>query len=153
MIEKRLQELGIELPPSPKPAANYLPCIRTGSLVLFSGQICLQDGQIKYKGKVGADLTIEQGQAAAQLCALNLLACLKEACVGDLNKVQRCIRLGGFVNCHEDFVDHPKVMNGASDLLVNIFGEHGRHVRSAIGVPSLPFDSAVEIDAIFELKA
>lgn len=153
MIETRLQELGIQLPPPPQPAANYVPYIQAGVILLFSGQICMKDGEIKFKGKVGTDLAIEEGQKAAELCALNLLACLKDACGGDLNKVFRCIRLGGYVNCREDFKDHAQVMNGASNLLISIFGEKGRHARSAIGVSSLPLDSAVEIDAIFELKA
>lgn len=153
MIEARLQDLGIELPSQSKPAANYVPFVKVGSFVFISGQIAGWNGDMKYVGKVGNDFSVEEGQAAARLCVLNILAHLKAACEGDLNRVIRCIRLGGFVNCHDRFKDHPKVMNGASDLIVEIFGEKGRHARAAVGVSSLPLESAVEVDAIFEVQS
>ena len=151
-IEKRLSELGIALPPPGSPAGNYVPFVIVGELAFMSGQVCREAGKMKYTGKVGRDLTVEQGQAAARLCAVNLLAQLKAACGGDLDRVERCVRLGGFVNCMPDFGEQPKVVNGASDLMVEVFGEHGQHARTAVGAVALPLDSAVEVEAVFLLK-
>ena len=151
-IEERLAKLGITLPPPGPPAGSYVPFVIAGDLVFMAGQVAREAGKMKYAGKVGRDLNIEEGQAAARLCATNLLAQLKAACGGDLGRVERCVRLGGFVNCLADFVEHPKVVNGASDLMLEVFGERGQHARTAVGVSSLPLDSAVEIEAIFQLR-
>jgi enamine deaminase RidA (YjgF/YER057c/UK114 family) len=153
MIEARLQKLGIELPLQSPPAANYAPFVRMGSLVFISGQITFWNGELKYVGKIGDDFTLEIGQKAARLCALNVLAQLKAACEDDLNRVKQCIRLGGFVNTTDDFKEHPKVINGASNLMIDVFEERGRHARTAIGVNSLPFGVAVEVEALFEVNA
>lgn len=150
-IEARLAELGLELPRPARPVGTYVPYVVTGSLVFVSGQVPLALEGIAYRGKLGRDLSPEEGQAAARLCAVNLLAQLREACGGDLDRVRRCVKIGGFVNCTDDFQAHPAVVNGASDFLVEVFGEAGRHARFAVGAPSLPFDSAVEIDGIFEI--
>lgn len=152
MIEARLQELNIILPQPSAPAANYVPFVKVGSLVFISGQLPSSQGELKYKGNLGNTISIEEGQAAARLCALNILAQLKAACEGDLNRVLRCVRLGGFINSIDVFQDHPKVMNGASDLMVEVFGEKGRHARAAVGVNALPFGVAVEVDALFEVS-
>lgn len=152
MIESYLQELGLILP-SPSPAlANYVPFIRTGSLVFISGQLPSQNGKIEYIGKLGREFSIEEGQKAAQLCVLNIFSHLKEACKGDWSRVARCIRLGGFIHSTDTFTDHPKVMNGASDLMVEVLREKGHHTRLAVGVNSLPFGVPVEIEAVFEVK-
>jgi len=151
-IEKRLSEIGITLPPAGAPAGNYVPFVLVGELAFMSGQVAREAGKMKYTGKVGRDLSVEQGQAAARLCAVNLLAQLKAACGGDLDRVERCVRLSGFVNCAPDFQEHPKVVNGASDLMVEVLGERGQHARTAVGSVSLPLDSAVEVEAIFQLK-
>jgi len=129
-----------------------VPFVVVGDLAYMAGQVAREAGKMKYTGKVGRDLTVEQGAAAARFCAVNLLAQLKSACGGDLDRVERCVRLGGFVNSPPDFFEHPKVVNGASDLMVEIFGERGQHARTAVGVSALPLDSAVEIEAIFLLK-
>ena len=150
-IEARLAELGLELPRPARPVGTYVPYVITGSLVFVSGQVPLALEGIAYRGKLGRDLSPEEGQAAARLCAVNLLSQLREACGGDLDRVRRCVKIGGFVNCSDDFHAHPTVVNGASDFLVEVFGEAGRHARFAVGAPSLPFDSAVEIDGIFEI--
>ena len=151
-IEARLSEIGITLPPPGAPGGNYVPFVVVGELAFMAGQVAREAGKMKYTGKVGRDLTVEQGQAAARLCAVNLLAQLKAACAGDLDRVERCVRLGGFVNSTPDFTEHPKVVNGASDLMVEVFGERGQHARTAVGVAALPMDSAVEVEAIFLLK-
>ncbi|HEX9648646.1 MAG TPA: RidA family protein [Alphaproteobacteria bacterium] len=151
-IDARLAELGVELPAAAAPVANYVGWVRTGNLVFVAGQGPILDGEVKYKGRVGADLTIEQGQAAARLCALNVLAQLKAACDGDLDRVVRCVKVGGFVNSAPDFFDQPKVVNGASDLFVEVFGDAGRHARFAVGTSVLPFNIAVEVDAHFEVS-
>jgi enamine deaminase RidA (YjgF/YER057c/UK114 family) len=152
-IEQRLAELGIQLPTSAASVANYLPFSTIGSVIIISGQIPILNGEVQYKGKVGIDLTLEEGQAAARICGLNILAQLKVACDGDLSRVQRCLRIGGFVNCGPDFTDHPKVINGVSDLMVQVFGsEIGRHARAAVGVSSLPLSSAVEVEALFKIN-
>ncbi|MCA3247616.1 MAG: RidA family protein [Azospirillum sp.] len=150
-IDARLKELGIELPAATTPAANYVPFAIAGKLVFVAGQVSNKDGKPHYIGKLGREFGIEEGQAAARLCALNILAHLKNACGGDLDKIARCVRLGGFVNAVPEFGDQPKVINGASDLIVQVFGEKGKHARAAVGVGSLPFGVAVEVDAIFEL--
>lgn len=152
MIERRLQDLGIELPLPSSPAARYEPFIKVGSLIFISGQLPSWNGELKYKGKLGRDFSIEEGQEASKICSLNLLVQLKMACEGDLNRVLRCIRLGGFVNSTDEFKDHSQVMNGASDLMVSVFGEKGRHTRVAVGVNSLPFGGAVEIEALFDVS-
>ena len=151
-IEKKLADLGITLPPPGAPGGNYVPFVVVGNLAFMAGQVAREAGKMKYTGKVGKDISIEQGQEAAKLCAVNLLAQLKEACGGDLDRVERCVRLGGFVNSPPDFLDHPKVVNGASDLMVQVFGERGQHARTAVGVAALPLDSAVEVEAVFQLK-
>lgn len=151
-IEKRLAELGIALPPPGTPGGNYVPFVVVGELAYMAGQVAREAGKMKYTGKVGRDLPVEQGQAAAKLCALNLLAQLKVACDGDLDRVERCVRLTGYVNSPPDFTEHPKVINGASDFIVEVMGERGRHARTAIGVAALPLDSAVEVEAIFQLR-
>jgi enamine deaminase RidA (YjgF/YER057c/UK114 family) len=150
-IDKRLTELGIELPEAAAPAANYVPYVISGNLVFVAGQVTFHNGELKYQGKVGKDFTVEQGYEAARLCGLNIIAQVKSACGGDLDKVERCVRLGGFVNAGGDFHDHPKVVNGASDLMVEVFGDKGRHARAAVGAPALPLNVAVEVDAIFQI--
>ena len=151
-IEQKLAAQGIVLNAPRAPMANYVPFVRTGNLLFVSGQTCF-DGQGKLiaKGKLGADVTIEQGMAAARGCAINLLAHVKVA-LGDLDKVVRVVRLGGFINSAPDFADGPKVLNGASDLMVAAFGDKGRHSRTTVGVASLPADAAVEVDGIFEVS-
>jgi len=151
-INKRLAELAIELPVAPKPAANYLPYVQTGKLVFISGQVPMVGATPQYVGKVGSDFSVEDGAACARLCAINVLAQLRAACDGDLDRVVRCVKLGGFVNCTPAFTDQPQVVNGASNLIVEVFGENGKHARAAVGASSLPLGVAVEIDAIFELS-
>ncbi len=150
-IDARLKELGIELPEAAAPAANYVPFARTGNLVFVSGQGPFRDGTIEYRGRIGENLTLEDGVASARLVGLNIIAQLKAACGGDLDRVVRIVKLGGFVNCTTDFTDQPKVVNGASDLMVDVFGEAGRHARTAVGAPVLPLDFSVEIDAVVEI--
>ncbi len=151
-IDARLKELGIELPEAAAPAANYVPYVVSGNHVFVAGQITLLNGELKYQGKVGQDFSVDEGYQAARLCGLNILAQVKAACGGDLDKVKRCVRLGGFVNASGDFHDHPKVINGASDLMVEVLGDAGRHARAAVGAPALPLNVAVEVDAIFEIS-
>ncbi|MFO1036473.1 MAG: RidA family protein [Geminicoccaceae bacterium] len=151
MIESRLAELGIELPAAAAPAANYVPYVRSGTQVIISGQLPMQDGKVAVTGKLGAEVDLATGQAAARLCAINILAQLRNALDGNFNRVVRCVRLGGFVACTPDFTDQPKVINGASDLMVGVLGDAGRHARVAVGAPVLPLNAAVEIDAIFEV--
>jgi len=150
-VEKKLVDLGILLPIPAAPVANYVGFVRTGSLLVVSGQLCLDgDGKLVAKGKLGADVSIEDGQRAARACAMNVLAQVKSA-LGDLDKVTRVVRLGGFINAVPSFLDGPKVMNGASDLMVTAFDEKGRHARSTIGVSVLPMDAAVEVEGMFEV--
>lgn len=151
-VAARLKELNIELPTPAKAVATYTPYVITGKNVFVSGQLPMQNGQVEFVGKVGEDITIEQAQLAARLCALNLLAQLREACDGDLDKVVRCVKLGAFVNCVDGFTAQSKVANGASDLMVEILGEKGIHARAAVGTNALPLGVAVEIEAIFEIK-
>ncbi len=150
-IEQKLAAQGIVLQEPASPIANYVGFVRTGNLLFVSGQVCVNaEGKLIAKGKLGAGVTIEQGNAAARGCAINLLAQVKAA-LGDLDKVTRVVRLGGFVNSAPDFFDGPKVLNGASDLMVAVFGDKGRHARSTVGVASLPADAAVEVEGIFEV--
>ncbi|MCI5043457.1 MAG: RidA family protein [Aquisalinus sp.] len=150
LIEKNLSDYGITLPEPVAPVANYVPFVITGNLVMISGQVSIgPDGLIT--GKVGGELSLEDGVKAAEACAINLLAQLKAACEGDLDRAVRCVRLGGFVNCGPEFTDHPKVINGASDLMVNAMGSAGKHARAAVGSSSLPLGAAVEVDGIFEI--
>lgn len=150
--DARLAELGIQLPLAAQPAANYVPARRSGKLVYIAGQVPSVDGKDQYVGKLGQDVSVEQGQRAARLCAINILAQLRTALGGSLNDVVGCLRLGGFVNAMPEFGDHPKVINGASDLMVEVFGDAGRHARAAVGCYSLPRNVAVEVDAIFEVR-
>lgn len=149
-IESRLAELGITLPNPPAPVASYVPFVICGNQVHVSGQISV-DAHGGIKGKLGQDIEVEEGQAAAKLCALNLLAQVRVACGGDLDRVKRVVKIGGFVNVTPDFDPIPMVMNGCSDLMVQVFGEAGRHARSAVGVANLPLNFAVEADGIFEI--
>jgi enamine deaminase RidA (YjgF/YER057c/UK114 family) len=150
-IEKRLGELGITLPTPASPVANYVPFVRTGGLLFISGQLCLDaDGKLVARGKLGAGVTIEAGQSAARACAVNVLAQAKAA-LGDLERIRRVVRLGGFINSDPSFLDGPKVMNGASDLMVAVLGEAGRHARTTVGVAALPVDAAVEVEAVLEV--
>jgi enamine deaminase RidA (YjgF/YER057c/UK114 family) len=150
-IDKRLAELGITLPVPAKPVANYVGWVRTGNLVYTAGQVSLKDGKIEYQGKVGSDYSVEDAQKAARLCAINIIAQIKEACDGDLDRVRRIVKLVGFVNAVPEFIDHPKVINGASDVMVEVFGDRGKHARSAVGSGSLPINVAVEVEAIAEV--
>jgi enamine deaminase RidA (YjgF/YER057c/UK114 family) len=147
--ESRLKTLGIELPAVPAPAANYVPSVRVGNLLFISGQVSNIPGE-KYLGKLGENMTVEEGQKAARACAISILANLKAA-TGDLEKVKRVVKLTGFVNCTATFDDAHKVVNGCSDLLVEVLGERGRHARSAVGMASLPLGFAVEVEAIAEI--
>ena len=149
-VEEKLAAMGLSLPDAPAPAANYVPYVQVGSLLFVSGQISKDDTGL-ITGKLGDDLDVAAGQAAAKVCALNLLAQVNAACGGDLSRLKRVVRLGGFVNCTPDFTDQPSVVNGASDLLGEVLGEAGQHARAAVGSPSLPLGVAVEIDGIFEL--
>lgn len=150
-IEARLKELGVELPQAAAPVANYVGYTIAGNLVIVSGQITLWNGERRFVGKLGDGINVADGQQAARICALNVLAQLRHAAGGDLDRVKRVLRLGGFVNCTPDFTDMPQVVNGASDLMVEIFGDAGRHARAAVGVSSLPGGVAVEVEAMFEL--
>ncbi|GAB3630502.1 L-PSP family endoribonuclease [Pandoraea terrae] len=150
-LAARLQGLGLQLPDCSTPAANYVPWVRTGNLLFISGQVPKRDGEDAYIGKLGDEFGIEDGQAAARLCALNILAHLNDAVEGDASRVRRCVRLGGFVNSTPAFDQHPKVINGASDLMVDVLGVAGKHARAAVGVAALPRNVAVEVDAIFEI--
>ncbi|HKQ63314.1 MAG TPA: RidA family protein [Candidatus Polarisedimenticolaceae bacterium] len=151
-IDARLRELGLELPTPGAPAANYVPWVQTGHLLFISGQLSQTDPARRVIGKLGAGLTIEQGRQAARLCALQLIAQLRAALGGDLDRMERVVRVGGFVHSAPDFHDQPQVMNGCSDVLVEVFGEAGRHARTAVGVIALPFGVAVEADAIFAVR-
>ena len=150
--ESKLTELGIALPTPAAPVANYVGFVRTGRLLMVSGQLCLgSDGKLVATGKLGRGVSIEDGQKAARACAVNLLAQAKAA-LGDLDKITRVVRLGGFINSDPGFLDGPKVMNGASDLMVEVFGDKGRHARTTVGVSALPLDAAVEVEGAFEVS-
>jgi enamine deaminase RidA (YjgF/YER057c/UK114 family) len=153
-VDKKLQELGITLPTPAAPVANYVPFVRTGNLIVISGQLCLgADGRLDdaHKGKLGAGISPESGTNAARLCGINLLAQLRAA-IGDLDKVVRCVRLGGFINAGPGFIGLAPVMNGASDLMVEVFGDKGRHARSTVGVAELPLGVCIEVEAMFEVQ-
>jgi enamine deaminase RidA (YjgF/YER057c/UK114 family) len=152
LIDKRLAELGIVLPTPAKPIANYVPWVRTGNLVYISGQGAMKDGKLEYTGRVGDTVSTDDAIASARLTAINIIAHLRDACGGDLERVRRVVKLLGLVNCTPAFGDHPKVINGASDLMVEVFGDKGRHARSAVGAPSLPFGLSVEVEAIVEIE-
>jgi len=150
-VEAKLNGLGITLKQAPAPVANYVAFVRSSNMLVVSGQLCFEaDGQLAAKGQLGAAVSIEAGQKAARACAVNLLAQVKAA-VGDLDNVVRVVRLGGFINSAPGFLDGPKVMNGASDLMVAVFGDKGRHARSTVGVAALPADAAVEVEGMFEV--
>jgi enamine deaminase RidA (YjgF/YER057c/UK114 family) len=150
-IEKKLTSLGISLPTPASPIANYVPFVLSGNLLVISGQLCFgADGKLAAKGQLGASVSIEDGQRAARACAINLLAQVKAA-LGDLDNVSRVVRLGGFINSVPGFTDGPKVMNGASDLMVEVFGDKGRHARTTVGVAALPADAAIEVEGLFEI--
>ncbi len=149
--EDNLNRLGISLPDAPMPAANYIPYTQSGNLVFVSGQLPLVDGKLQMTGHVGKDVTVEQAAEQARLCAVNLLAQLKAACGGDLSRVKQVVKLGGFVACTSDFTSQPEVMNGASELMVEVFGDAGRHARFAVGTNALPRGTVVEVEGLFEL--
>jgi enamine deaminase RidA (YjgF/YER057c/UK114 family) len=151
-IDKRLAELGLTLPIAARPMANYVPWVRTGKLIFISGQGPVIDGKVHYPGALGHDVSLEDGIKSARLCAINVLAQLKDAVGGDLDRVARVVKLVGFVNATADFKDHPKVINGASDLMVEVFGDKGRHARSAVASPSLPMGISTEVEAIIEVE-
>lgn len=152
MIEEKLKSLGITLPVPPKPAGSYIPVVISGNLAFVSGQIPMQDGKVAYTGKVPTEKTLEEAQSAARICAINILAQLK-ANLGSLDRVSKIVRVSGFVNSASDFTEHPKIINAASDLFFEIFGEKGKHTRIAVGVSSLPLNSTVEIDMIAEFTS
>jgi enamine deaminase RidA (YjgF/YER057c/UK114 family) len=149
-VEARLAKLGVVLPKPAAPAGAYVAYVLTGNLVFVSGQIPVWEGELRFLGRLGENIALEDGYQAARLCGLNLLAQVRDACAGDLDRVRRVVKLGGFVNAVPSFADHPKVVNGASDLMLDAFGEVGRHARFAVGAPSLPLGVAVEVDGVFE---
>lgn len=150
-VLERLAQQNLTLPAAAAPAANYVPFVVSGKLVFVAGQIPMREGKVQFSGRLGAGVSLEQGQEAARLCALNVIAQLREACGGDLEKVKRVVKVGVFVACAPEFTDQPKVANGASDLLVAAFGDKGKHARAAVGCPSLPLGVPVEVDAVVEL--
>jgi enamine deaminase RidA (YjgF/YER057c/UK114 family) len=151
-IDERLRELQIELPQPSKPGANYVQFVRSGNLLFLTGQLSQWNGERRFIGKLGREFGVEEGQQAARLCALNLVAHLHTALDGDLDRAVRCIRVAGYVNSVPEFTGQSQVINGASDLFVEIFGEAGRHTRMAVGVSALPYDVAVEVEAVFEVE-
>ena len=152
MIDENIKKLGIAIPDAPAPIGAYVAFKSVGKLLFISGQISVDSNGRFIKGKVGKDIDLKKGQEAAKLCAINIIAQAKKACSGDLEKISSCIKLTGFVNSSDEFIDQPKIINGASELISTVFGENGKHTRAAISVNSLPLGVAVEIDAIFELK-
>ena len=151
-IDERLSQLGIALPQAPTPAANYLPYILSGNQLLIAGQAAVIDGQHQFIGRLGAELSVADGKAAARLAAINVLAQVKAACFGDWNKLTRCLRLCGYLNTAPEFADHPLVLDGASDFLVEVLGDAGKHVRTVMGATSLRSRTALVIDAVFEMR-
>ena len=151
-VEEKIKELNIEIPKSPKPVGAYVAFRIINKLVYISGQVSFDQNGNLIKGKVGSDLSLEQGQEAAKACAINIISQLKSACDGDLEKVKSCIKINGYVNSTDNFLDQPKVINAASELIVNVFGEKGKHARAAVSVNSLPLGAAVEIESIFEIN-
>jgi len=152
VFEENIKQLGIEIPDMPNALANYVPYKLSDSIVYVSGQAPVMNGKLIYKGKVGNDISIEDGIKAAELCCINIISVLKKSINGDWNKLDNFLKLGGFVNCNSDFVDQPQIINGASDLLVKVFGEQGKHSRFAVGSNSVPMNISVEIDAIIKIK-
>ena len=152
MIDKNINKLGITIPDAPAPVGAYVAFKFVNKLLFISGQISVDSNGRFIKGKVGKDIDLKKGQEAAKLCAINIIAQAKKACSGDLEKISSCIKLTGFVNSSDEFIDQPKIINGASELISAVFGENGKHTRAAISVNSLPLGVSVEIDAIFELK-
>ncbi|MEO3430769.1 RidA family protein [Pelagibius sp. CAU 1746] len=151
-VDARLAELGIDVPEAAAPVANYVGYVQTGNLVFISGQVPIKDGKFQYQGKLGESMSVEDAQAAARLCAINVIAQAKAACGGDLDRVARVVKLTGFVNSTGDFNDQPKVVNGASDFMVEVFGDKGRHSRAAVSAASLPAGVAVEVEAVVEIN-
>ncbi len=151
-IDQRLDEMGIVLPEPATPAANYVPFVISGPLVFIAGQIPFWNGEILHIGKVGAEISVEEAKQAARVCGLNLIAQLKSACSGDLDRVIQCVKIGVFVNCVDGFKQQPEIANGVSDLMVELFGEAGRHARFAVGTNALPRNCATESDAVFEIS-
>jgi enamine deaminase RidA (YjgF/YER057c/UK114 family) len=151
-IERRLADMGIDLPEPSAPGANYVPFVRTGDLVFVTGQLAQWNGERRFVGKLGREYGVEEGQAAARLCALNVIAHLRTAVDGDLGRVRRCVRIAVFVNSVPEFDGQSQVANGASDTFVEVFGEVGRHARMAVGVAALPYDVAVEVEGTFEVR-
>ena len=151
MIEDKIKDSGFELPDAPKPVAAYVPALKINNLVFTAGQIPFAKGELKYKGKLGRDLTIDEGKKAAEICALNCLAAIKGV-IKNLDEIERVVKLTVFVNSGDEFTNQPQVANGASELLEKIFGEKGKHVRSAVGVNELPLDAAVEVEMIVKIK-
>ncbi|HYX21725.1 MAG TPA: RidA family protein [Thermoanaerobaculia bacterium] len=151
-IDARLKELDIELPTPSTPGANYVPFVRSGTLLFLTGQLSQWNGERRFVGKLGREWSVEQGREAARLCGLNLIAHLRTAAGGDLDRVRRCVRLAGYVNSTPDFLAQSQVMNGASDLFVDVFGDAGRHARMAVGVAALPYDVAVEVEGVFDVE-
>lgn len=151
-VEQRLRSLGIELPVPSSPGANYVPYVQTGHLLFLTGQLSQWNGERRFIGKLGREFSVAEGQHAARLCALNLIAHARHALEGNLDRVARCVRIAGFVNSTPDFSGHSQVLNGASDLFVQLFGDAGRHARMAVGVAGLPYGVAVEVEAILEVR-
>ena len=152
-VELKLRALGLTLPDRPRPIANFLPFRVAGSIAYLAGQTCERDGKVVYAGRVGEDVPFEEACDGARICALNLLAALREACLGRLDRVARCLRVGGFVQASHGYARVPQVIDGASDVFVALWGEQGRHARTAVGVATLPQNASVEVDAIFELRS
>ena len=152
LIDRRLRELQIELPEPSRPGANYVPFIRSGDLLFLTGQLSQWNGERRFVGKLGGEFGLEEGRQAARLCALNLIAHLRDALEGNLDRVRRCVRVAGFVNSMPEFTGQSQVVDGASDLFVQLFGEAGRHTRMAIGVVALPYGVAVEVEAVMEVE-
>ena len=152
MFEENIKQLGIEIPDMPAALANYVPFKVSDSIVYVSGQAPVKNGELIYKGKVGEDVTVDDGIKAAELCCVNIISALKKSINGDWNRLDSFLKLGGFVNCNNNFYDQPNIINGASDLLVKIFGDQGKHARFAVGSNSLPMNISVEIDAIIKIK-
>ena len=152
MFEENIKQLGIEIPDMPAALANYVPFKVSDSIVYVSGQAPVKNGELIYKGKVGEDVTVDDGIKAAELCCINIISALKKSINGDWNRLDSFLKLGGFVNCNNNFYDQPNIINGASDLLVKIFGDQGKHARFAVGSNSLPMNISVEIDAIIKIK-
>ena len=152
MFEENIKKLGINIPDMPAPLANYVPFKVSDNVVYVSGQGPVKNGELVYKGKVGNDISVDEGIKAAELCCINIIAALKKSINGDWNRLETFLKLGGFVNCDHKFYDQPKIINGASDLLINIFGDQGKHSRFAVGSNTLPMNISVEIDAIIKIK-